>query len=689
MPCTHDYTCAVEGSSAAGAGGVRCQLCGRTELPIVVALELPCGSGGGGAGPRSPVSSGGSASSPGGDASKAADSAGGRHEASGTAAASSVAESPGGGDEAQPWAALGLRMRYPYVEAVDPDGPAEAHPGLRAGLRLMGVLREGLGWVEGVDQLPEADVLDVIRPSTGAGPETPQQLPRRVTLKFAALGQFQGSGATDAGTSRSVGALRELDPGAVGAKNLSELDAVMTLSRVSFDAHRHAPSKMTRLDAVNKLVQSAPHSRPDNSQCGCALTAACLVVRFQRIAEQLLHTAIQMSDTGKTDLAPLQDPETRRLLEARLKQTRKRLRSLNSAVAPPPSTRRSEETSFGGVRYFDPTAVRRPKFPSAATVKRRRSLRAGSTLDTDYSLEEELLPAVTVSRLDLSYPHGLNLSKTAAVRSPGGRPKQKPSNGATGEADEGPSWRELSYTHGLALSKTVVVCSPVTSPKQKLRSGARSRTQAGSSRGQHRRAARSPPSGDGVAANGGGDGAHGEGPSWRDVSQAQSRAVSKTVVVRSTTPQQRPRPGQHKRAAGTPQSGKAVDDRAAGNAVSPWASGEDFSSSPLQTNGPEENDNLESSWIELHEKTSDLNLKQEALEAERHDVKARLAAAVEAEKRAQQARAQIEADRLELLQLRDTMEVARRTLVSNLRDVHLTHTFHVQLHTLSQLQFPA
>jgi outer membrane protein TolC len=98
--------------------------------------------------------------------------------------------------------------------------------------------------------------------------------------------------------------------------------------------------------------------------------------------------------------------------------------------------------------------------------------------------------------------------------------------------------------------------------------------------------------------------------------------------------------------------------------VSPWASGEEFSSSPLQTNGPEENDNIESSWIELHEKASDLKLQQEALEAERYDVKARLAAAVEAEKRAQQARVQIEADRLQLLQLREDMDIARRTLVS-------------------------
>lgn len=241
MPCTHEYTCVVEGD--AGAGGVRCQLCGRTELPIVVALELPCGGAAAAVssapGPGSPTSSGASGSGPAGDVSKAVESA--------------------EDDETQPWAALGLRMRYPYVEAVDPDGPAEAaHPGLRPGLRLTGVLREGRGWMEGLDQLLEADVLEVIRPSAVADLEPPQQQPWRVTLKFAALGQLPlGSGATDAGMSRSFGALRELDPGAVGANNLSELDAVMTLSRVSFDAHRHAPSKVTRLDAVNKLVKPA------------------------------------------------------------------------------------------------------------------------------------------------------------------------------------------------------------------------------------------------------------------------------------------------------------------------------------------------------------------------------------------------------------------------------------------------
>lgn len=230
MPCTHDYTCAFEASS--GAAGRRCQLCGiQAELPVVVALELP-------------------------------------------PAAAIAAE----GDSTDPWAALGLRMGYPYVEAVLPHGPgAEVKPGLR----LTGVLREGLAWAEAVDQLPEADVLELIKPTAVDGTKSPQQ-PRRLTLKFAPRDGLALGSDTETGISRSVGALRELDPGAVGAKSLSQLDAVMTLSRVSFDAHRHAPSKATRLDAINKLVTPEPRlSLADlATACRCALTAACLAVNF-------------------------------------------------------------------------------------------------------------------------------------------------------------------------------------------------------------------------------------------------------------------------------------------------------------------------------------------------------------------------------------------------------------------------
>ena len=65
---------------------------------------------------------------------------------------------------ADPWAVLGLRMRYPFVEAVLPDSPAAAHPQLRPGLQLTGVLRNGdeHGWTDDVDRLPEAAVLTLI-----------------------------------------------------------------------------------------------------------------------------------------------------------------------------------------------------------------------------------------------------------------------------------------------------------------------------------------------------------------------------------------------------------------------------------------------------------------------------------------------------------------------------------------------
>eukprot|EP01046_Picozoa_sp_COSAG06_P077368 COSAG06_NODE_25156_length_643_cov_2.391544_1_plen_101_part_00 len=76
------------------------------------------------------------------------------------------------------------------------------------------------------------------------------------TLPAGGGGGGGGSGGT---TSMSAGALRELEPGTV--RPLSELDAVMTLSRVSFDAHRRAPGKAARLDAVNKLVRP-PRRKP-------------------------------------------------------------------------------------------------------------------------------------------------------------------------------------------------------------------------------------------------------------------------------------------------------------------------------------------------------------------------------------------------------------------------------------------
>ena len=80
-------------------------------------------------------------------------------------------------------------------------------------------------------------------------------------------------------------------------------------------------------------------------------------------------------------------------------------------------------------QYFDPTATRRPKFPSAATVKKRRPHKIGSTLGVDYSLEAELLPATAVSRCDWSHTQGSALSKTMVVskaRSPAAKPRAKP-----------------------------------------------------------------------------------------------------------------------------------------------------------------------------------------------------------------------------------------------------------------------
>ena len=104
-----------------------------------------------------------------------------------------------------PWAVLGLRMRYPFVEAVLPDSPAAAHPQLRPGLQLTGVLRDGeeQGWTNDVGRLPEAEVLVLIAPTATAagGIEEPplqqqqqqrEQVPRRrLTLRFEAGDGFE------------------------------------------------------------------------------------------------------------------------------------------------------------------------------------------------------------------------------------------------------------------------------------------------------------------------------------------------------------------------------------------------------------------------------------------------------------------------------------------------------------------
>ena len=103
-----------------------------------------------------------------------------------------------------------------------------------------------------------------------------------------------GSPAGLPGSPKGVGvprarAVRELDSSAVGIHDIKALDAVLTLARVAYDAHRSAPRKDTRTDAVNKL----------------------------RIAEDLLVTAIE---NPRSREAP--ESATASLLQARLRQLR-------------------------------------------------------------------------------------------------------------------------------------------------------------------------------------------------------------------------------------------------------------------------------------------------------------------------------------------------------------------------------
>lgn len=134
---------------------------------------------------------------------------------------------------------------------------------------------------------------------------------------------------------------------------------------------------------------------------------------LQRNAEQLVYAAIQMSDTGKTALSDaLQDPETRKFLQARLRQTRKRLRSLSDTVS------KLSVSSFGGAvapkdKHYDPTSNLDSKFPSAATVKRRRSHTVGP------ALEPKQLSLMPSSRRDRRYMQtSLALADTVVVGSP-------------------------------------------------------------------------------------------------------------------------------------------------------------------------------------------------------------------------------------------------------------------------------
>ena len=71
----------------------------------------------------------------------------------------------------EPWRRLGLRMRFPYVEAVEPHSPAAAaRPELAPGLMLTAVRRSGDdaeaggSWAEGVEELPEAEALALLGP---------------------------------------------------------------------------------------------------------------------------------------------------------------------------------------------------------------------------------------------------------------------------------------------------------------------------------------------------------------------------------------------------------------------------------------------------------------------------------------------------------------------------------------------
>lgn len=87
--------------------------------------------------------------------------------------------------------------------------------------------------------------------------------------------------------------------------------------------------------------------------------------------------------------------------------------------------------------------------------------------------------------------------------------------------------------------------------------------------------------------------------------------------------------------------------------------------SPMPSPIADESDPLHSSWTELRKQESDLKLQQQALAAERHDIEALLAAALEVEQRTRQAQTQIEEDRRYLLHFRESVAVNLRTQVTN------------------------
>ena len=85
-----------------------------------------------------------------------------------------------GTEQPDPWHGLGVRWRFPFIDAVAPDSPAAAaRPELTAGMSLAAVRRHGDGsWAEGVAELSEAEALALLG-LDGVQP------PRQLVLRFA------------------------------------------------------------------------------------------------------------------------------------------------------------------------------------------------------------------------------------------------------------------------------------------------------------------------------------------------------------------------------------------------------------------------------------------------------------------------------------------------------------------------
>lgn len=154
---------------------------------------------------------------------------------------------------------------------------------------------------------------------------------------------------------------------------------------------------------------------------------------LQRIAEQLIYTAIQISDTDKSALNLVQDTETRISMQAQLRQTRARLRSLSSAVS------QLSTSGFGSVVLPKDQYVEIPSSKVLRSPFKQGWHEGDSALRVDDSPTERELPVGT-------------LGKT---------PRQQPTHGTNQQTARSGTLATTRYMTGRCMTLAASCCSPM------------------------------------------------------------------------------------------------------------------------------------------------------------------------------------------------------------------------------------